>query len=369
MANSIRFRFVGLDVHAESIAVAVADEGRGAAQVLGSIPSEFSALTKVLRRLGPAATVIPCYEAGPTGYGLARRLLAAGWNCLVVAPSLVPKKPGCRVKTNRRDAVKLAHFLRSGDLTPVFIPDEETEAMRDLSRARSAAKRAERVARQQLTKFLLRHGRRYPGKTWGRAHREWLAQQRFERPAQQYTLADYLAAVDLASHRVLRLTQELAALVPTWDKAPLVRALQAMRGIDLVSSVALVAEICDFRRFATAREFMHYLGLVPGEHSTGDDEHRGPITRTGNHHARWTLVEAAWHYRRPPNLSKALRQRSSTVAAGVRAIAWKAQARLFRRMGRLLDRGKTPQKAVVALARELAGFVWAIAQEPTLTVQ
>jgi len=366
MSNSIRFRFVGLDTHAESITVAVADEGREAAQSLGSVPNNISSLTKVLRRLGPPATVVCCYEAGPTGFGLARQLQAAGWTCSVIAPSLVPKKPGSRVKTNRRDAAKLAHFLRSGDLTTVFIPDEASEAIRDLSRARAAAKRAERVARQQLSKFLLRHGRHFTGTTWKKAHREWIAQQRFERPAQQCVLQDHVAAVDLAGDWVHRLTQNLADLVPTWDKAPLVTALQALRGIELVSAVTIVAEICDFRRFATARELMGYLGLVPSEESTGDEQHRGRITRTGNDHVRWTLVEASWHYRRPPNLSKAIRLRSATVAAGVRMIAWKAQARLYRRMQRLLSRGKTPQQTVVALARELAGFVWAISREEVL---
>jgi transposase len=366
MSESIRFRFVGLDVHAASITVAVADEGRGAAQALGNVPGDFSSLTKVLKRLGPPASLVCCYEAGPTGFGLARRLLAAGWNCSVIAPSLVPKKPGARVKTNRRDAAKLAHFLRSGDLTTVSIPDEASEAIRDLSRARCAAKRAERVARQQLSKFLLRHERRFTGTTWKKAHREWIAQQRFERPAQQCVLQDYVAAVALASDRVQRLTQNLADLVPTWDKAPLVTALQALRGIELVSAVTIVAEICDFKRFATARELMAYLGLVPSEQSTGEDQYRGRITRTGNDHVRWTLVEASWHYRRPPNLSKALRVRSATVAPGVRAIGWKAQARLYRRMLRLLSRGKTTQQAAVAMARELAGFVWAITREEVL---
>jgi transposase len=309
-----------------------------------------------------------CYEAGPTGFGLARQLQAAGWNCSVIAPSLVPKKPGSRVKTNRRDAAKLAHFLRSGDLTTVFIPDEASEAIRDLSRARAAAKRAQRVARQQLSKFLLRHGRRFTGTTWKKAHREWIAQQHFERPAQQCVLQDYVSAVDLASDRVQRLTQNLADLVPSWDKAPLVTAFQALRGIELVSAVTIVSEICDFKRFAMARELMGFLGLVPSEDSTGDDQRRGRITRTGNDHVRWTLVEASWHYRRRPNLSKAIRERSATVAAGVRTIAWKAQTRLYRRMERLLVRGKTPQQAAVALARELAGFVWAIAHEEVLLV-
>ena len=367
LSPSTRSRFVGLDVHAQTIALAVADAGRDPARGLGSVPNDFASLAKALRRLGPPADLACCYEAGPTGFGLARQLRAAGWDCAVIAPALVPQKPGCRVKTDRRDAAKLAHFLRSGDLTAVHIPDEATEAIRDLSRARAAAKRAERVARQQLAKFLLRHGRHFTGKTtWGPAHRAWIAQQRFEQPAQQRVLEDYAAAVDLAGDRVARLTAALAELVPTWDRFPLVRALQALRGIELVGAVTLTAEVGDSRRFATAPELMGYLGLVPSEDSSGATRRPGRITGTGNTHVRRILVEAAWHYRRPPRLSKALRRRSEGLAAGVRSIAWKAQARLHRRLGRLLARGKAPQQAAVAVARELAGFVWAIAREEVL---
>lgn len=367
MANSIRFRYVGLDVHSQSIVIAVADEGRAPARSLGSIPNDFNALVKILRKLGPPASVICCYEAGPTGFGLARRLHQAGWGCQVIAPALVPKKVGCKLKTDRRDGITLAHFLRSGDLTAIHIPDEATEAIRDLSRARDAAKRAERVARQQLSKFLLRHERRFGGKsTWNPAHRAWIAAQRFEHPAQQTVLEDYAAAVDLASDRVQRLTQRLAELVPAWEQAPLVQALQALRGIELVSAVTIVAELGDLRRFQAAGELMSFLGMVPSSDCSGDREHRGRITRTGNEHVRRILVEAAWHYRRPPRLGKALQQRSSSVAGGVRSIAWKAQCRLYRRMARLTARGKESQKAVVAVARELVGFVWAIAREEVL---
>jgi transposase len=358
---------VGLDVHAESITIAVAEEGRGKAKSLGSVPNTLTALIKVLERLGSKHKVLCCYEAGPTGFSLARQLEKAGWPCDVIAPALTPKKPGCRVKTNRRDAVNLAHFLRSNDLTRIHIPDEDTEAIRDLSRARDAAKRAERVARQQLSKFLLRHDRRYSGlKTWTRAHEEWLARQKFERPAQQAVLDDYRAAVELASDRVLRLTQKLAELVLAWKRYPLVRALQALKGIELVSAVTLASEIDDFRRFKTAPELMGFMGLVPCEESTGEKYRRGSITRTGNEYARRILVEAAWHYRRPPRMSKALRLRSEGVADAVRTIAWKAQTRLHQRLGRLLGRGKPPQKAAVAVARELVGFVWAIAREEVL---
>jgi transposase len=367
MSKSSRLRFVGLDVHSQSITIAVADEGRAPAQSLGSVPNDLHALAKVLRKLGPPGSVVCCYEAGPTGFGLARRLREAGWVCSVIAPSLIPKRAGCKNKTDRRDALTLAHFLRSGDLTEIFVPDEATEAIRDLSRARAAAKRAERVARQQLSKFLLRHGRRFAGKsTWGPAHRSWIAAQRFEHPAQQAVLEDHAATVDLASDRVQRLTQRLAELVPAWEQCPLVQALQALRGIELVSAVTITAELGDLRRFASAGELMSFLGMVPTNDSSGEREHRGRITRTGNEHARRIVVEAAWHYRYPPRMSKALRERNAPVSEGVRAIAWKAQQRLHRRMFRLLARGKESQKTVVAVARELAGFVWAIAQQEVL---
>ena len=367
MFDSIRFRYVGLDVHAESITIAVADEGREAAQLLGEVPNDFSSLSKVLHRLGPAASVHCCYEAGPTGFGLARQLFAAGWGIAVIAPSLIPTKQGCRVKTNRRDAAKLAHFLRSGDLTIVHVPDEDTEAIRDLSRARAAAKQAEHVAHQQLSKFLLRHGRRFGGRsTWSEVHKTWIRTQTFEKAAQQCVLEDCLATVELATDRVRRLTEKLTELVQKWDQAPLVQALQALRGVELVTAAGIVAEVGSFGRFATAPEFMGYLGVVPSEDSTGETHHRGRITRTGNQHVRWLLVESAWHYRHKPRLTKAIRERSKGVAAGVLAIAWKAQKRLHSRMHRLVGRGKTPQKATMAVARELAGFVWAIAREKQL---
>jgi transposase len=367
MSESIRFRFVGLDVHAQSITVAVADEGREGAQTLGQVPNNFTSLAKTLHRLGPTASVICCYEAGPTGFGLARQLEAAGWQCNVIAPSLVPKKAGCHLKTNRRDAANLAHYLRSGDLTTILVPDEETEAIRDLTRAHDAAKRAERTARQQLSKLLLRQGHRYTGKaTWGTAHRAWIAQQHFERAAQQTVLEDYVATIDLATDRVARLSQRLAELVPTWRLAPQVRALMALRGIDLLSAATIMAEIVDFGRFKQAPGFMGFVGLIPSEESTGDHQKRGSITRTGNTHVRRILVEAAWQYRHAPRMSKAIRERNAPVSACVRAIAWKAQVRLHRRMGRLLSRGKTPQKTAAAVARELAGFVWAIAREKVL---
>jgi transposase len=367
MSDSSKTTFVGLDVHKDSIVVAVAEAGRGPARAVATVPFDAKALRKVLERLGPMANLSCCYEAGPTGYGLARSLRAAGWACDVIAPSLVPKRPGERIKTDRRDAAKLAMNHRSGDLVAVAIPDETCEAIRDLERARDDAKKAERVARHQLSKFLLRHGRRYPGKTaWNDPHRAWIAGQEFAEPAQKYVLADGLATVESATLRVSQLTERLRELAATWDRGPLVKALQSLRGVEFVTAVTVVAEVGDFRRFATAGDFMGYVGLIPTEQTSGPTRRRGPITKTGNAHVRRLLVESAWHYRRQPRMSKALRERSVGIAPGVCSIAWKAQARLHNRLKKLIGRGKHPAEAVTAVARELAGFIWAIGREEVL---
>lgn len=367
MSDSNKTVFVGLDVHKDSIVIAVAEAGRGPARGVATVPFEEKALRKVLEKLGPKAAVSCCYEAGPTGYGLARALHALGWDCEVIAPSLVPKRPGERIKTDRRDAAKLALNHRNGELVAVAIPDEAGEAIRDLERARDDAKKAERVARHQLSKFLLRHGRRYPGKTtWTDAHRAWIAAQEFPEPAHKHVLADGLAAVETATLRVTQLTERLRERAETWNRAPLVKALQALRGVEFVTAVTVAAEIGDFRRFRTAGDFMGYVGLVPTEQTSGATRRRGPITKTGNAHVRRLLVESAWHYRRQPRMSKALRERSVGIAPGVCAIAWKAQSRLHNRLRKLLSRGKPPAKAVTAVARELAGFVWAIGREEVL---
>ncbi len=353
-------RFVGLDVHAESIAVAVAEPGRAEPLVLGTFSNHTPTLVKRLRRLGEVRC---CYEAGPAGFALYRDLAAAGIDCVVVAPSLVPARPGEHIKTDRRDAVKLARFLRSGDLTTIHVPDADTEAIRDLERARTCAVRAETAARHQLAKFLLRHGRRFSGRTrWTTDHLRWLHAQKFEHPAQQRVLFDYLKTVEDLHERVAGLTATLAEMVPTWRLAPMARALQALRGIDLVSSATLVAEVCDIRRFQRAPDFMGYVGIVPSVHSSGETRKHGAITRSGNGHVRRLLVEAAWHYRHPARISAKLRARSRDVSDEVRRIAWKAQERLCSRFRKLSGRGLNKNKVVVAVARELAAFVWAIAR-------
>lgn len=359
-----KLRFVGLDVHKDSIAIAVADEGGGEPASLCTIPHDTRVLLKQLRKLG---RVKCCYEAGPTGYGLHRDLKAAGIDCVVIAPSLVPQLAGDRVKTDRRDALKLARFLRSGDLTEIYVPDEATEAMRDLERARDDAKCAERTARQQLGKFLLRHGRKYPGKTtWTKAHLDWIRGQRFEHEAQNRVLVDHLKAVEDGAARVDSLTQSIADLVGSWSRAPLVTALQSLRGISLVSAVVLAAELGDLRRFRKATELMGYLGLVPSEHSSGDSKRQGRITRTGNGHARRIAVEGAWAYRHRPAVTRRIRERSDEASPVVKAIAWKAQERLCSRYRKLQAKGKSKQRTIVAIARELAGFIWAIGQQVEL---
>jgi len=363
-----KVRYIGLDVHKETIVIATADAGREPAMKLATIPSDARRLLVRLRTLTPKdGRLVVCYEAGPTGYGLYRRLCEAGIECHVVAPSLVPTKAGDRVKTDRRDAVRLAHFLRSGDLTDVYVPDEADEALRDLERARDAAKRAERTARHQLSKFLLRHDRRYnKSGNWTLGHLEWIRRLKFEHAAQQRVLNDYLKTVEDATERVARLTSDIEELVESSALAPLITALQAFRGIALVSAVTIACEVGDLRRFSTAGQFMSYVGLVPSEDSSGQRRRQGSITRAGNSHLRRILVEAAWHYRYLPTMSRELRRRNRPVAEGVRRIAWEAQKRLHRRLFHLIHKGKNSKAAVIAVARELAGFVWSVAQEPEL---
>lgn len=358
-------RFVGLDVHKDTIAVAVAEPGREAPALLGTFPHDVPKLVKRLRRLGAMKC---CYEAGPTGFGLQRSLTAAGIDCVVVAPALVPAKAGERVKTDRKDAVRLAKFLRSGDLTEVFVPDESTEAMRDLERARDDAVKAARVARHHVNTFLLRHGRRYTeGKrNWTERHVAWLRAQTFEHEAQRQVYLDYLYAAEEAVARTERLTKRIAELVDSWALKPLVVALQAFRGIRLVTAVTLVAEVGDFRRFATAPAFMSFTGLVPSERSSGKERHQGAITRCGNAHLRRALVESAWAYRYLPRVSGGLRARLKLAPEEVQRTAWKAQRRLCDRYRRLTAAGKPKNKVVVSIARELAAFVWSVARRPEL---
>ena len=363
-----KVRYVGLDVHKDSIVIAVAEPGRSAAREIGTVPGDWRSLEKRLGRLADGHRLVICYEAGPTGFELHRRLQQAGYESQVVAPSLIPSKPGERIKTDRRDACKLAQCLRAGDLTSVYVPDEQTEALRDLERARAAAKKAETTARHQLSKFLLRQGRKWEGgSNWTLKHRAWIRQQAFKQEAHRRVLADAIKTLDDATERVERLTADIEELVAKTALAPLVTALQSLRGVATISSVTIAAEIGDLRRFATAKQFMAYVGLVPSEHSSGRRTQRGSITKTGNKHVRRILVEAAWHYFRPAAMSQALRARNKLVSEEVSRIAWTAQKRLHRKFQRLVyEKGKPSPVAVIAVARELAGFLWAIGQQERL---
>lgn len=358
--------FVGLDAHAESIAIGVAEPGREAARFVGTVGSRFAELKNALAKLGTPTSLMIVYEAGPCGYALARELMGAGYHCEVVAPSKVPRRPGERIKTDRRDALMLASLARAGELTAVRIPDERDEAIRDLSRARVDAVRARLKARQQLKALLLRHGRRYTGKTsWTAAHERYLARLSFEHRAQDIAFVEYRQAVSEAQARVERSGGALAQELEGWRMRPLVQALMSLRGVDQLVATTLVAELGDFRRFAHPRELMGYLGLVPSEHTSGERRRLGAITKTGNSHARRVLIEAAWNYRFPPRVTGRLQKRQQQQPAHIRAIAWRAQLRLNHRYRRLKARGLQHNKICVAIARELAGFLWNIGQHVT----
>jgi len=356
-------RFVGLDVHAASIAVAVA-EPNGEVRALGTIPHEPEALRKLLRRLGAPQSLRVCYEAGPCGYALYWQLTQLGVAGTVVAPTLVPVRAGDRVKTDRRDAAKLARSFRSGDLTPVWVPDAAHEALRDLVRAREAAKRDQLRARHRLQKFLLRHGCRPPaGVTpWTQRFRQWVGALTFANPAQEATRLDYVTEVAHAADRIERLERALdaaVAAVPVTMRR-LIEGLQALRGIARVAAATIVAEVGPLSRFERPRQLMGYSGAVPSEHSSGPRTRRGHITKTGNAHLRRVLIEAAWAYQHRPGLGPTLHQRQRHLSEPVKAIAWKAQHRLHSRYRRLTGRGKPKQHVITAVGRELLGFIWAI---------
>jgi transposase len=301
---------------------------------------------------------------GPTGYGLHRLVTRLGHECTVVAPSLTPRKPGDRVKTNRRDAVTLAKLLRADELTAVWVPDEGHEAIRDLVRARAAAVETLRIHKQQVAAFLLKHGRHFPRKTpWGARYLRWLQEQKFAHPAHQIVLQEAVEAVRLAKERVERLGRLIEELLPAWSLAPVVTALQALRGVNLIVAVTFVAEIGDLGRFESPRRLMAYLGLVPSERSTGDAVRRGGITKAGNGRVRHLLVESAWTYRHPPRIGAKKLAQLERVPPKVREIAWKAQSRLTARYRALAARGKRLTVVCTAIARELAGFMWSIARE------
>jgi len=361
MQKSIRY--VGLDVHAETIAVAVAETG-GEVRSMGTIPNSPEAVRKLVKKLGPEKALHVCYEAGPTGYVLYWQLTQLGVACEVVAPTLVPVKAGDRVKTDRRDAEKLARCYRAGDLTAVWVPDAAHEALRDLVRAREAAKKDQTRARHRLSKMLLRQGCRHPERItpWTVTHMDWARRQKFEQPAQQAAFLDYVNEVDHAVERLERLDTALDTAI---EAAPasmraVIEALQALRGVAKVTATTVVAEVGRLSRFDHPRQLMGYSGAVPSEYTTGSKERKGAITKTGNAHLRRVIVEASWAYRRGPQLSGPLRKRQEGLAPEIKEIAWKAQVRLCSRYRRLCAKGKPEPQAVTAVARELLGFIWAI---------
>jgi transposase len=364
-----KLQFVGLDVHAETIAVAVAEIG-GEVRSLGVIPNRLESFRKLVHKLGPVQHLRTCYEAGPTGYVLYWQLTQMGVACEVIAPTLVPTKAGDRVKTDRRDAEKLARCHRAGELTAVWVPDAAHEALRDLVRAREAAKKDQLKARHRLGKFLLRHGQQRPEgvKAWTKKHREWIkGHVRFAEAALEATLADYVEEVDHVGTRIVKLEKAIDEAIrqaPPEIRA-VIEALQALRGVAQTTAASIVSELGSLSRFPSPRQLMGYSGLVASEHSSGNRVQRGGITKTGNGHLRRVIMEAAWAYQHRPNVIGNLQRRQKNLALSeeVKTIAWKAQQRLHKRYRALDARGKNKNQIVTAVGRELLGFIWAIAVE------
>ncbi len=355
---------VGLDVHKDAITAAVLPHSAARPREVVTIEHHPKAIARLVKRLTGSQQVVFVYEAGPCGYEIQRQFTALGCRAAVIAPALTPIRPGDRVKTNRRDAEKLARLYRAGELTEIRVPTRAEEAARDLVRAREDALTDRLRARHRLNKFLLRHGRIHrETKAWGAVHQAWLRGQRFDAPLGQHTFEAYLRAVDEAEARLESLNHQVLEVAQTTPYRIPVQHFRCLKGIDTLSALTLLVETQDFRRFADAPAYMSFTGLVCSEASTGDKERRGSITKAGNAHLRRILVEAAWNYRRHNTTSRELVQRRRDCPASVVQIARRAQERLHRKFWRLISRSKLGQVAAVAVARELAGFVWAIAQQ------
>lgn len=358
-----RTLYVGMDVHKESISVSVLEGQEREGRPTVKLPNDPKQLRRLFGRLKKEGPVRACYEAGSCGYEVHRLLASMGIECDVVAPTLIPVRVGDRVKTDRRDAEKLARLYRAGELTSIRVPTEAEEALRDLVRCREDVREDVLRERHRLLKFLLRHGRVFQeGKHWSQAHWAWLRRQRFDEPSAQTVFVEYLNRLETTLDRLKALDRELAQAAEREPYKAVVGRLRCLRGIDTLSAIALIAEICDFKRFEHPRELMSFLGLVPSERSSGGKQRRGSITKTGNGHARRVLVEASWHYRHPPRRSATIKARWKDQPQTIIDHAWKAQERLHRRHVRLTSRGKPSQVATVAVARELCGFLWAIAR-------
>jgi transposase len=356
--------YIGLDVHKETIAVSIAPQNSTEVRRYGIIGGTLEAVDKLLKKLAPENVELRLvYEAGPCGFVLCRHLRNKGIACDLVAPSLIPKKASDRVKTDRRDADQLARLYRAGELTTIHVPDQEDEAIRDLVRARTSAMTDQRQARNRLKGFLLRLGFRYTGKSsWNDAHKRYLSRLVMPQGPQQIAFQEYIHAIDDATARLERLAKAVEDALAGWKWEPVVRALMSLRGVQVLTAMTLVAEVGDFSRFDDPRSLMHFFGLTPSEHSSSDKRVQGGITRCGNAHCRRVLSEAAWHYRLNPKVSEALQKRQEGQSQKVRQIAWKAQQRLHKRFQQLSAKKKSVV-AATAVARELAGFVWAIACE------
>jgi transposase len=357
--------YLGLDVHKDSITIAIAEPGpKGELRVFGTITNDVERLEKALSRIRkahPGAHLELAYEAGPCGFVIARRLKQLKVPCLVAAPSLIPKLPGSPFKTDKRDACAIARLLRAGELTAVYVPEATDEAIRDLCRARTDAVDDHRRCRHRLKAFLLRHGYRYQGKAnWSQPHMRYLRELVLPHLAMKAILEEYLQGIDAAHQRVQRIEASMLTLLQTWRLKPAVEALMAFRGFQLVAAMITVSELGDIHRFEHPRQLMTYLGLVPTESSSGSRQRQGAISRCGNGHQRWLLTECAEHYAMPPKVSKELSRRQQGQPDSVRALSWKAQNRLHTRFNRLLARRLQRNKAKVALARELCGFIWAL---------
>lgn len=357
-------KYVGLDVHKETIAVSVAEARGGEVRYIGEIANTPEAIDKLVKRIRKGSADLSfCYEAGPCGYGIYRQLAHLGWDCQVVAPSLIPKKAGDRVKTDRRDSLMLARLHRAGELTSVWVPDGAQEALRDLTRARDDMKHLQRQAKQRLLAFLLRHGKRYAGQShWTQMHYRWLEAVKFDHPVQQIVFQEYVDTVKAATRRIEALNKLIESAAAESVFWPVIEGLMALRGVNLLTATTIVAEIGDLRRFASAPQLMAYLGVVPSEHSSGGTKSRGGITKTGNGHVRRVLVEAAWTYRHPARKTAVLQRRAKQTSEAVQEIAWKAQTRMCKRYRLLEAKGKLKVQVCTAIARELAGFIWAIGQ-------
>ncbi|MEJ1958499.1 MAG: IS110 family transposase [Nitrosomonadales bacterium] len=357
-------KYVGLDVHKETIAVSVAEGQGGEVRYVGEIANTEEELGKLVKQLRKGnANLSFCYEAGPCGYGIHRQLTDLGWDCQVVAPSLIPKKAGDRIKTDRRDSLMLARLHRAGELTAVWVPDGAQEALRDLTRAREDMKHLQIQVRQRLLGFLLRHGRRYDGKTkWTLTHYRWMETVKFEHAVQQIVFQEYIDMVKAMNQHIEALDKQIESAAGESVFWPVIEGLMALRGVSLLTATTIVAELGDLRRFASAPQLMAYLGLVPSEHSSGSTKSRGGITKTGNGHVRRLLVEAGWTYRHPARKTATLQRRAEKASDAVQEIAWKAQTRLCGRYRKLEARGKLRVQTCTAIARELTGFIWAIGQ-------